>query len=131
MADLNRIRHEHLALHTLRTLRFHGSDNDALLCFSKTAHRGPSVDPAGPGSATVLVVVNLDPLGVQRGTISFDPVGAGTRSRAALRGPSTCWAVTGSRGRVGRRSSSWTRARQPAHVFRVSQPDRDAAAEVS
>ncbi|HEX7442596.1 MAG TPA: maltotransferase domain-containing protein, partial [Acidimicrobiales bacterium] len=72
LAEVNRIRREQLALHTLRTLRFHAVDNDALLCYSKTAHSGASVDPATPGSATILVVVNLDPSGVQRGTLGLD-----------------------------------------------------------
>lgn len=123
MADLNGIRHRQLALHTLRTLRFHDSDNDALLCFSKTSHAGPSVDPAVPGTATVLVVVNLDPLGVQRGTIWFDPAALGLDTRAAfevedlLGGHRFTW-------RGGSAFIELDPSLQPAHVFRLSQePD--------
>jgi starch synthase (maltosyl-transferring) len=52
LGRLNRIRREQPALAHLRTLRFHGTDNQAVLCYSKT-------DPAGTGPP-MLVVVNLD-----------------------------------------------------------------------
>ena len=128
MGDLNRIRRQQLALHTLRTLRFHGSDNDALLCFSKTAHAGASVDPARPGTATVLVVVNLDPLGVQRGTISFDAAGLGVDPARpfdvedVLGGHSFAW-------QGGQAFIELDPARQPAHVFRITQRDADDSPE--
>ncbi len=72
LAELNRIRQDQLALHTLRTLRFHGVDNDQLLCFSKSAHAGPAVDSEDPHAATVVVVANLDPFHEQRGTVTLD-----------------------------------------------------------
>ncbi len=72
LADLNRIRVENRALHTLRTLHFHGCDNDELLCFSKTAHGGPLVDPDAAGDATVLVVANVGGTAVERGTVDLD-----------------------------------------------------------
>ncbi len=72
IAELNAIRHEHLAFRTLRTLRFHTVGNDRLLAFSKTPDAGPSVDPARPAHASVLVVANLDPHGTQAGTVDLD-----------------------------------------------------------
>ncbi len=49
IARLNRIRRDHPALQQDRTLRFHDTDSDALLCYSKRA-----------GDDVVLCVVNLD-----------------------------------------------------------------------
>jgi len=72
IADLNRIRTDELALHTLRTLQFHHIGNDALLCFSKTPYAGPQVDPVDPHAATILVVANLDPIATQSGTTWLD-----------------------------------------------------------
>jgi starch synthase (maltosyl-transferring) len=60
---LNEIRRDHPALAQLRTLRFHPTDNDALIAYSKT-------DP-GSGDA-VLVVVNLDPDRPQAATVHCD-----------------------------------------------------------
>ena len=130
MAEINRIRRDHLALHTLRTLRFHASDNEALLCFSKTAHRGPSVDPAVPASASVLVVVNLDPSGAQRGNIWFDPWALGLDPERpfevvdVLGGHRFAW-------QGGQAFIELDPGRQPAHVFRISQPDEEESVEVS
>ncbi|MFK4541033.1 starch synthase (maltosyl-transferring) [Streptomyces tendae] len=58
---LNTIRRAHPALHRLRNLRFHQTDNDALIAYSKRA-----------GSDVVLVVANLDPHRTQEATISLD-----------------------------------------------------------
>jgi starch synthase (maltosyl-transferring) len=63
LTRLNEIRHAHPALRQLRTLRFHDTDNAALLAYSKT-------DPATDD--TVLIVVNLDPRNVQEGTVGWD-----------------------------------------------------------
>jgi starch synthase (maltosyl-transferring) len=60
---LNRIRHAHPALHWLRNLRFHDSDNDQVLCFSKH-------DPAT--GDIVICVVSFDPAHVQWANISLD-----------------------------------------------------------
>jgi starch synthase (maltosyl-transferring) len=59
LRELNTIRRDNLALHTLRTLTFHGIDNDELLCFSKTAYTGPSTRGAEPHRSTILVIANL------------------------------------------------------------------------
>ncbi|CAM5682572.1 Alpha-1,4-glucan:maltose-1-phosphate maltosyltransferase [Streptomyces fumanus] len=58
---LNAIRRAHPALHRLRNLRFHRTDNDALIAYSKRS-----------GPDAVLVVVNLDPHHTQEATISLD-----------------------------------------------------------
>ncbi|MFP4511449.1 MAG: alpha-1,4-glucan--maltose-1-phosphate maltosyltransferase [Acidimicrobiales bacterium] len=60
---VNRIRHDHLALQQDRTLLFHPTDNDALLCYSKTTH---------DGSDPILVVVNVDPEHRQAGWVDLD-----------------------------------------------------------
>jgi starch synthase (maltosyl-transferring) len=60
MKRLNEIRRAHPALHQLRNLRFHASENDALLVFSKR--------DAGTGD-TILVVVTTDPHNVRDGWV--------------------------------------------------------------
>jgi starch synthase (maltosyl-transferring) len=69
LGRLNRIRQEHPALAHLRTLRFHNTTSDALLCYSKT-------DPTGVG-APVLVVVNLDAGARQAGFVDVDLAAVG------------------------------------------------------
>jgi starch synthase (maltosyl-transferring) len=61
ISRLNAIRREHPALHTMRSLVFHRTDNDALLCYSKKK-----------GDDVVLCVVNLDPHHLHRGWIDLD-----------------------------------------------------------
>ncbi|MGE5231771.1 MAG: alpha-amylase family glycosyl hydrolase, partial [Deltaproteobacteria bacterium] len=60
---VNRARRENPALQQDRSLRFHGSDNPVLLCYSKTT---PDL------TNTVLVVVNLDPFHPQVGWVDLD-----------------------------------------------------------
>ncbi|MDQ3154382.1 MAG: alpha-1,4-glucan--maltose-1-phosphate maltosyltransferase [Actinomycetota bacterium] len=60
---LNTVRREHPALQQLRTLRFHHTDTDALLAYSKT-------DP-GTGD-TVICVVTLDSFATAEGTVRLD-----------------------------------------------------------
>ncbi|AEF39794.1 alpha-1,4-glucan--maltose-1-phosphate maltosyltransferase [Hoyosella subflava] len=60
---LNSIRRRHPSLQQLRTLRFHHTDNDALIAYSKQ-------DPET--GDTVVVIVNLDPFGTQYGTLYLD-----------------------------------------------------------
>ncbi|MGI8577165.1 MAG: alpha-1,4-glucan--maltose-1-phosphate maltosyltransferase [Nocardioidaceae bacterium] len=54
LTRLNEIRRRHPALHRLRTLTVHSSDDDSILCFSKHGD-GPDRDDI------VIVVVNVDP----------------------------------------------------------------------
>jgi starch synthase (maltosyl-transferring) len=85
IADLNRIRRSHVALHWLRNLRFHHVDQPELICFSKRHHGAPASPErtsgqAAPGAGerdgdaadTVLVVVNLDPHQAREATVWLD-----------------------------------------------------------
>ncbi len=59
---INRIRKENPALQTTLNIRFHHTDNDVLLFFSKRT---------SDGSNTILVIVNLDPFHTQSGWITL------------------------------------------------------------
>jgi starch synthase (maltosyl-transferring) len=63
LTRLNEIRRAHPALQQMRTLRFHHTDNDALLAYSKT-------DLAS--GETVICVVTLDPFTTVSGMVSLD-----------------------------------------------------------
>jgi len=60
---LNRIRRDNRALQDNRLLRFHASDNPALLCYSKRTEDRSNV---------ILVAVNLDQQNRQGGTVHLD-----------------------------------------------------------
>ena len=62
IAIVNRIRHENPALQTDRGLRFHATENDQLLAYSKSTPDNANV---------VLTVVNVDPHHVQRGMVNL------------------------------------------------------------
>ncbi|MFF5758643.1 alpha-1,4-glucan--maltose-1-phosphate maltosyltransferase [Streptomyces longwoodensis] len=103
---LNAVRRAHPALRRLRNLRFHPTDNGALLAYSKRE-----------GSDTVIVVVNLDPHHTQEGTVSLDmphlglEYGASLSVRDELTGETYAWG-----------GSNYVRlepGRTPAHVFHV------------
>jgi starch synthase (maltosyl-transferring) len=85
IADLNRIRRSHLALHWLRNLRFHNVDQPELICFSKHVGGGGTISERssvlatpraeerdGTAADTVLVVVNLDPHQAREATVWLD-----------------------------------------------------------
>ena len=61
---LNRIRREHPALQRVEGTTFHETDNEALLCYSRSDELGADV---------LLVVVNLDGYNAQGGWIDLDP----------------------------------------------------------
>jgi starch synthase (maltosyl-transferring) len=69
---VNHARRDHLALHTNRTLRFHGVANDQVLVYSKTPHDGPVPDPAQGSRNPILVVVNLDAQYGQAAVLELD-----------------------------------------------------------
>jgi starch synthase (maltosyl-transferring) len=74
---LNMLRKSHPALHRLRNLRFHYSDQPEILCFSKSI----ASEGGGGEHDTVLVVVNIDPHHPREATVWLDGpalgVGAG------------------------------------------------------
>ncbi|MGX4694157.1 alpha-1,4-glucan--maltose-1-phosphate maltosyltransferase [Streptomyces sp. JNUCC 63] len=109
ITQLNDIRRRHPALHRLRNLRFHPTDNDAVIAYSKSA-----------GSDTVLVVANLDPHHTQEATVSLDMPQLGldwhesVPVRDELTGDTYHWG-----------STDYVRldpGRRPAHVLHVQRP---------
>jgi starch synthase (maltosyl-transferring) len=63
IARVNAIRRQSAAFRNSARLRFHPTDNDRLICYSRTA----------PDSETVVVVVNLDPRFKQAGHVDLEP----------------------------------------------------------
>jgi starch synthase (maltosyl-transferring) len=111
---LNEIRRSQPALQHLRTLQFHDTDSDQLLCYSKT-------DPLGEGDP-VLVVVNLDTNQRHAGHVHVDPAAFGLglgdddefEVHDLLGGGAYQW-------RGWHNYVDLTPGRGPAHVFAVRQ----------
>ena len=61
ITQLNAIRKKNVALQRLRNLRFHGTDNDAIIAYSKR-----------DGDNLILVVINLDPTFAQETTVHWN-----------------------------------------------------------
>ena len=112
LGRLNRIRREQPALAHLRTLRFHGTDNQALLCYSKT-------DPAASGPP-VLVVVNLDADRRQGAWLDIDlkPLGLPYESDYDV----VCQLTNATYRWHGNANYVELDPSYPAHVFRVEGP---------
>jgi starch synthase (maltosyl-transferring) len=72
ISRLNRIRKENPALQSNHNLRFHETDNPAILCYSKASDDLSSV---------IIVVVNLDCFHVQTGWIEIDLSSIGLEAR--------------------------------------------------
>ncbi|MGJ5749308.1 alpha-1,4-glucan:maltose-1-phosphate maltosyltransferase [Streptomyces puniciscabiei] len=105
---LNTIRRQHPALQRLRNLRFHRTDNDAVLAYSKSA-----------GTDTVIVVVNLDPHHTQEATVSLDMPQLGLDWSSAL---SVHDELTGETYHWGRTNYvRLTPGSAPAHVLHVGR----------
>jgi starch synthase (maltosyl-transferring) len=62
---LNQVRREHPALHWLRNLALHRTDDDRIMCFSKRR-------VTDAGEDTVVVVVNVDPHAARETTVHLD-----------------------------------------------------------
>ncbi|MEU9328254.1 alpha-glucosidase C-terminal domain-containing protein, partial [Streptomyces canus] len=106
ITQLNTIRRRHPALQRLRNIRFHHTDNDAVIAYSKRT-----------GDDTVLVVVNLDPHHTQEATVSLDMPQLGLERHESL---SVHDELTGETYRWS--SNNYVRlepGRAPAHVFQV------------
>ncbi|MFE1994737.1 alpha-1,4-glucan--maltose-1-phosphate maltosyltransferase, partial [Streptomyces parvulus] len=113
VTKLNTIRRDHPALHRLRNLRFHRTDNDALIAYSKRL-----------GNDTVLVVANLDPHRTQEATISLDMPQLGLDWHETV---PVLDELTGETYHWGR--TNYVRlepGRAPAHVFHVRLPSAAA-----
>jgi starch synthase (maltosyl-transferring) len=109
IARVNRIRRENAALHANRRLRFHPTDNENLLCYSKSTD---------DGEQTVGVVVNLDPYHQQTGHVALEPAEPGPDAAAPFQAHDL---LTGARylWRTGRNYVALDPAICPAHVFRL------------
>ncbi|MFJ1704196.1 alpha-1,4-glucan--maltose-1-phosphate maltosyltransferase [Kitasatospora sp. NPDC088346] len=66
LTALNRLRRRHPALQQLRNLRFHPTDNDQVIAYSKSAATEDGIEDH------VIVVVNLDPRHAQEATVTLD-----------------------------------------------------------
>ena len=110
IALVNRIRRENAPLQSDRGLKFHGTDNDNLVAYSKTRAGGDSV----------LVAVNVDPHHAQAGWLQLDLATLGLPETGTyqvhdlLSGQRFLW--QGPRNFV-----SLDPARGPAHIFRIRQ----------
>ncbi len=120
MARLNETRHRHPALQRDDTLRFHATDNDQLIAYSKRS-----------GSDVVLVVVNLDPRYRQSGWVDLgpladghDPAGGGWEVHDLLTDARFRW--DGSHSFV-----ILDPATVPAHVLSVVRPGDGAPGDVA
>jgi starch synthase (maltosyl-transferring) len=98
---VNRIRREHRALQFDYTLRFHDTDNDSIVAYSKSA-----------GNSRIFVVVNLDPHHMQHGWVDV-PVDADTFAATDLLDGTT---YTWRRGRNYVRLDPGVRQ---GHIFRL------------
>ena len=130
VAELNRIRRSHVALHWLRNLRFHQADQPELICFSKrtdgvgsertSGTAAPHAGVEGGGTAdAVLVVVNLDPHQVREATVWLDMPELGMDWSDGL---TVTDELSGQTYRWGQ--ANFVRldpAVQPAHIFTVSR----------
>ena len=108
IALVNRIRRENAPLQSDRGLKFHLTDNDTLLAYSKTREGGDSV----------LVVANVDPHHTQAGWLQLDlqtlglPDSGPFQVHDLLSGARFLW--QGPRNYV-----SLNPAHAPAHIFRI------------
>jgi starch synthase (maltosyl-transferring) len=110
VARLNRIRRENAALQSDWTLAFHSTDNDSLLCYSKSGGAGDD--------SLMLMVANLDPHHVQSGWVDL-PLGAlgldagqAFQAHDLLSGARFLW-------RGARNYVSLDPQTAPAHIFRL------------
>ena len=109
LTTLNRLRREHPALQLLRNLRFHGTDNDQVIAYSKSS-----------GDDTVLTVVNLDPHHPQEATVSLDLAALTPSAPDGEESLDVHDHLTGAQYRWGRHN--YVRLdpqQQPAHLFSV------------
>jgi starch synthase (maltosyl-transferring) len=124
---LNRIRRENPALHHNRSLRFHGSDNDQVMAYSKWSHADGTPytyryleESPGEDGNLILVVVNLDPKRTQASMVHLPLDDWGIRPDESFEVHDL---VSDAR-YVWRGSSNYVELNPhafPAHVFRVGR----------
>ena len=78
LAKLNEIRRAHPALQLLRNLVVHPTDDDGIVCFSK------SVGTPDGGADRVIVVINLDPHAARDGGVHLDLAALGLAARRGV-----------------------------------------------
>ncbi|HEY9422504.1 MAG TPA: alpha-glucosidase C-terminal domain-containing protein, partial [Thermoanaerobaculia bacterium] len=109
---VNRIRRENPALQSDRSLRFHTSDNDQMIVYSKSA-----------GDNTILVAVNLDPRNAQAAWVELDLKALGLEADQPFQVHDL---LTGAR-YLWHGSRNFVRLdphQVPAHIFRVRRQVR-------
>jgi starch synthase (maltosyl-transferring) len=75
ISRINRIRNQNAALQSNRNLRFHGTDNPMLICYSKTTDDLSNV---------IVVIVNLDSFHRQTGWVQLDLTALGLEADHAF-----------------------------------------------
>ncbi|MGX7679424.1 maltotransferase domain-containing protein [Jatrophihabitans sp. DSM 45814] len=104
---LNEIRRAHPALHQLRNLRFHQSENDGIIAFSK---KDPNSDD------TILVICSMDPHNTREGWVHLrlDELGVDWFTNFTASD-----LVTGTNYEWGEHNFVRLHPHQPAHIFSV------------
>jgi starch synthase (maltosyl-transferring) len=126
IAELNRIRRAHPALHRLRNLRFHIVDQPELMCFSKRTGSSirPSPMPGAPaaqGGDTILVVVNVNPFQTREATVWLDLRELGVDGEFTVTDELTGESFTWGQANYVRLDP----ATRPAHIFTVTPGVQD------
>jgi len=82
ISRLNQIRQDNPALHQLRNIEIHATDDSSIICFTK--HLKAEHSPTGQAN-TIIVVVNTDPHAVRETTVHLDLSKLGFASDAQFR----------------------------------------------
>ncbi len=110
---INRVRRENQALQDMRSLHFHASDNEQILCYSKRGDDG-----------AVLVVVNLDVAHAHTAWIDIDAAALGVHPDETFQVHDLLGEAR-YRWRAGRNFVSLNPHVMPAHLFRVRRHARN------
>jgi starch synthase (maltosyl-transferring) len=115
MSLVNRIRRENSALQHNSTLTFHESEDENILCYSKTANEN-----------AIIVVVNVDPQNTHGGWINLDLQALGIGDAAGERSFQVHDLLSGARHRWhGSRNFVQLNPKVvPAHIFRIRRKVR-------
>ncbi|WP_390623482.1 alpha-1,4-glucan--maltose-1-phosphate maltosyltransferase [Subtercola endophyticus] len=128
ITQLNKIRREHPALHQLRNLDIHASDDDSILVYSKYISGEFTADGEADG---IIVVANVDPWSVRETTVRLDVTKFGLEPGAQFRVTDLITGVTWQWG-----ADNYVRLNafgEPVHILRVhygAEPDAPADAPI-